>query len=69
MKLLKYLCCIGLCLLMFMPRQAQAEETQEIDVYEIVFGHIEDAYEWHITDIGDASIRIPLPVIVKSSSG
>ena len=42
---------------MFMPRQAQAEETQEIDVYEIVFGHIEDAYEWHITDIGDASIR------------
>ena len=69
MKLLKYLCYIGLCLLMFMPRQAQAEETQEIDVYEIVFGHIEDAYEWHITDIGDASIRIPLPVIVKSSSG
>ena len=55
--------------MMFMPRQAQAEETQEIDVYEIVFGHIEDAYEWHITDIGDASIRIPLPVIVKSSSG
>ena len=54
---------------MFMPRQAQAEETQEIDVYEIVFGHIEDAYEWHITDIGDASIRIPLPMIVKSSSG
>ena len=53
---------------MFMPRQVQAEETQEIDVYEIVFGHIEDAYEWHITDIGDASIRIPLPVIVKSSS-
>ena len=52
-----------------MPRQAQAEETKEIDVYEIVFGHIEDAYEWHITDIGDASIRIPLPVIVKSSSG
>ena len=52
-----------------MPRQAQAEENEEIDVYEIVFGHIEDAYEWHITDIGDASIRIPLPVIVKSSSG
>ena len=69
MKLLKYLCCIGLCLLMFMPRQAQAEENEEIDVYEIVFGHIEDAYEWHITDIGDTSIRIPLPVIVKSSSG
>ena len=30
---------------MFMPRQAQAEENEEIDVYEIVFGHIEDAYE------------------------
>ncbi len=52
-----------------MPLQAQAEEAKGIDVYEIVFGHIEDAYEWHIADIGDVSIRIPLPVIVKSSSG
>ncbi len=47
----------------------QAETGEEIDVYEIVFGHIEDAYEWHITDIGDVTISIPLPVIVKSSSG
>ena len=38
-----------------------AEETQEIDVYEIVFGHIEDAYEWHITDIGDAPYASPCP--------
>ena len=28
-----------------------------------------DAYEWHITDIGDKSVAIPLPVIVKSSTG
>ena len=23
-----------------------ASEHQDVDVYEIVFGHIEDAYEW-----------------------
>ncbi len=41
----------------------------EVDVNELVFGHIGDAYEWHIVTFGDTSIRIPLPVIVKSSTG
>ncbi len=69
MKRLKYLCCIGLFLSAFAPGQARAAEGKDVDVYELVFGHIEDAYEWHIADVGSTSIRIPLPVIVKSSSG
>lgn len=69
MKLLKYLFCTAFCLLALVPRQARAEKKGEIDVYEIVFGHIEDAYEWHITEIGGTSVSIPLPVIVKSTSG
>ena len=44
-------------------------KEQQVDVNEIVFGHIGDSYEWHITDIGDTPIAIPLPVIVKSSTG
>lgn len=44
-------------------------EGGEVDVNELVFGHINDAYSWHIVSIGDAHITIPLPVIVKSSSG
>lgn len=32
----------------------------EVDVPEIIFGHLQDSYEWHIT--GD--IKIPLPCIL-----
>ena len=61
---------IGLTLLWLTPSQVHAEEEkQDIDVYEIVFGHIEDAYEWHITDIGSARISIPLPVILHDENG
>ena len=42
---------------------------EEVDVQEIIFGHIGDSYEWHITDVGDRRISIPLPVIVRSSTG
>lgn len=48
-----------------------AEESAEnapVDVKGIVFGHIGDAYEWHITDIGEKSIHVPLPVIVYSQA-
>lgn len=43
----------------------QAEE-EKVDIKEIVFGHIRDAYEWHITSWGDTHLTIPLPVIVYS---
>ncbi len=54
-----------------MPREKSDTDykEQQVDVNEIVFGHIGDSYEWHITDIGDTPIAIPLPVIVKSSTG
>lgn len=45
---------------------AVAEENP-VDVKSIVLGHIGDAYEWHVTDIGETKIVIPLPVIVHSS--
>ena len=38
----------------------------ELNVQEVVFSHIQDAYTWHITEWGDHEISIPLPVIVKS---
>lgn len=41
---------------------------QEVDIKEIVSGHIQDAYEWHITHWGEQPIRIPLPVILKSET-
>ena len=69
MKMIKYLFFTSLCLLAFIAQPVEAEEEEGVDISEIIFGHIEDAYEWHITDIGDVKLSIPLPVIVKSSTG
>lgn len=41
----------------------------EIDVGEILFGHIGDSYGWHITDWNGKHVTIPLPCIVHSSTG
>lgn len=61
---------IGMALLWLTPSRVHAEEAeQDVDVYEIVFGHIEDSYEWHITDIGSTRISIPLPVILHDETG
>ncbi len=43
-------------------------EANRVDVKGIVFGHIGDSYEWHITNIGKTSICIPLPIIVYSET-
>lgn len=45
--------------------QEHSEESS-VDVKGIIFGHIGDSYEWHITDIGHTHIQIPLPVILYS---
>lgn len=42
---------------------------QKINVGNILWGHIKDSYDWHITKIGHTPIVIHLPVIVKSSTG
>lgn len=56
--------------LVALPASAQQQESQEntVDVKELVFGHIGDSYEWHITTWGNTNITIPLPVIVYSKT-
>jgi len=44
----------------FLPARAEGE----FDMTAFIFGHIGDAYEWHITEIGGKEISIPLPCIV-----
>ena len=61
-----------LLLLAIVPAEtlkAQNDEAADVDVNELVFGHIGDAYELHIATFGNTSLSIPLPVIVKSSTG
>lgn len=47
-----------------------AEEVREKpdngEIPEMLFGHINDSYSWHITRIGDKDMSIPLPVILYS---
>ena len=47
----------------------EANQTPDVDVNEIVFGHINDAYWWHIVTLGDMHLSIHLPVIVKGHDG
>ena len=46
-RLRNILTVILLALGMLLPATVRAENT--VDVKEIVFGHIGDSYEWHIT--------------------
>lgn len=39
-------------------------EESAIDMKNYLFGHISDAYDWHITTVNDHHISIPLPVIL-----
>lgn len=47
---------------------AESAEEAQVDVQEIIFDHINDSYEWHITDIGGKPVAIHLPVIVYSKT-
>ncbi len=66
-RVLKYLFCAmlltGVSATAWASSDAAAEET--LDVKDIIFSHIGDSYEWHITTWGDTHVTIPLPVIVR----
>ena len=46
----------------------QEKEEAALDINEYIFGHIGDAYEWHITTINNKHISIYLPVILHSKN-
>ena len=70
MRLLRYI----MLLLMLLPccgvaaaGAPQNGEAQAVDVKKIIFDHVKDSYEWHITTIGDKHVTLPLPIILYSS--
>lgn len=48
-------------------QEAQAEEKSGVNLKEILFGHVQDAYQWHITDFNGHPVIINLPIIFYSS--
>lgn len=60
-------------LFMFLPatsRQLYAaqESGAPFDATKVIFEHLNDSYEWHITTLGEKHISIPLPVILYSEN-
>ena len=51
------------------PGSDRESPAEDVDVASVVFGHVGDAYEWHITRWGDRDIVIFLPVIVRTADG
>ena len=45
-----------------------ADDEGDLDIQEYLFGHVGDAYEWHVTTVNGHPVSIPLPVIVHSKT-
>ena len=58
-----------LCLTSLPTSASEVHDEAEVDVAELVFGHIGDAYGWHLTTWKGDHVTIPLPCIVHSSTG
>lgn len=44
------------------------DKKKSVDVKELIFSHVGDTYEWHITKIGNTDLKIELPIIVYSKT-
>ena len=68
MRCRKFILALILSLALFPVRAQEAVPAAGaeagFDMTKFIFGHIGDAYEWHITEIGGKEISIPLPCIV-----
>lgn len=49
--------------------EQSSSASSDVNMQEIIFGHVLDSYQWHITTWGKTQVTIPLPVIVRSSTG
>ena len=68
MKHIKYILAFIFSLMIVLPIQASGHhEGGKVDAKEIVFHHVQDAYEWHITSWGDKHFSISLPIILYSN--
>lgn len=40
------------------------EEKKGFNAKEVILGHVKDAHDWHIVDLGETHVTVPLPVII-----
>ena len=65
MKWLRLILVLSLALLPASYAMGQDDTEVDLDIQEYLFGHIGDAYEWHITSVNGKPVSVPLPVIVR----
>lgn len=46
--------------------QKAVQDDSHLDIAKLIFGHVNDAYEWHIFSIGNFNAAIHLPVLLYS---
>ncbi len=61
--LISFMCFMSVC---NANLSSHTENDEKLDVKEVIFDHIGDSYEWHITSLGSLHISIPLPIILYS---
>ena len=68
MKQLRSIFLLAVLLCCSLPGFSQEAEKEEggVNLKEILFGHIQDSYQWHVTDFGGHTLIIPLPMIFYS---
>lgn len=69
MKHLRLLLYIFLLAFSVVPVRAAEKEEESVDMMEILFSHLQDAYDWHIMTVNGHHVTLPLPIIVHSSTG
>jgi len=66
-KIAFFLCFIAFSIGTF-AQSAPSSGKTKVNVKEIIFGHIKDSYEWHITTWGNTKVVIPLPIIIRDTN-
>lgn len=45
-------------------QQPGETEPNKVDIKETIFGHVKDAHDWHLFELGKTHVTVPLPVII-----
>ena len=61
-----FLLVVLLCSSLSVYSQETEKEEGGVNLKEILFGHVQDSYQWHITDIGGEPLILHLPMIFYS---
>lgn len=64
----KYILVLLAALLPASLKAQEADDEVDLDIQEYLFGHVGDAYEWHITTVNGKPVSISLPVILYSKT-